>query len=369
MSSLDPAAVTLFMIPGDTQTEAKSVTLDSYPGKFDMLILFDRTGSMTFAGSHGLGAVRGNILSIISDIQFYVPDSKFAFAFFKDYCNQTFPCVGVGCTNPGGAVFAGDAPEYSMTQDMTATGLNIFTAMTSSPAPSGGGDAAEAQNYVWNKAYTDTAISWRTDSRKFVMMASDSEPHGAGTDGITGCTDTSVDPHSMSAVTELAALNTNHRSLIMLLQDIVPTTTTTITAYHSLADLAYPGGDAFSIDNATIETDVVNTVLNAFGTIADVHLEFVSASPSPASSTWVTLPSPITSVTAPGTHSLGSVSITMPIGTPTNTYTIVLKAVADGVDIGEQTITISPPLPDPATLPGKLGYYKDSSWHLIEDYA
>jgi hypothetical protein len=30
--------------------------------------------------------------------------------------------------------------------------------------------------------------------------------------------------------------------------------------------------------------------------------------------------------------------------------------------------TFSPP-PDPATLPGKLGYYKDGQWNLIPDYA
>ena len=85
-------------------------------------------------------------------------------------------------------------------------------------------------------------------------------------------------------------------------------------------------------------------VVAAFATVNNVHLEVVSASPAPASSSWITLPAPLgPGVPAPSTQTFGSLAINVPLGTPAGTYSFDIRAVADGIDIGHQALTIVVP--------------------------
>ena len=75
-----------------------------------------------------------------------------------------------------------------------------------------------------------------------------------------------------------------------------------------------------------------------------MHLEVDSASPSPADASWITLPSDLGPVAAPGTYTFGSIDINVPAATPGGVYTFDLVALADGVDVGHETITVNVPL-------------------------
>jgi hypothetical protein len=128
---------------------------------------------------------------------------------------------------------------------MTASSSDVQTALNGLSAD-GGGDNAEAHNLVFHNSYTPALggdIGWRAGTRKFVVVISDAEPHGAGTAGFGGCADTSTDPHGFNTATELAGMAANQRTLIMIRQ-VASTTTTSLACYQSLVAAGFTGGQA-----------------------------------------------------------------------------------------------------------------------------
>ncbi len=149
----------------------------------DIEIAIDTTGSMFSS----IAQAKADATNLVTAVQASVPDSQFAIVQFKD---------------------DGDIPEYEVVQAMTANATDVQTAVNGLFA-SGGGDAPEAYNLVFRNSYTpDTGgdIGWRAGSRKFVVVMGDAQPHGAGSAGLAGCTDASVDPHGLNTATELAGM-------------------------------------------------------------------------------------------------------------------------------------------------------------------
>lgn len=338
----------------------------SYSPKVDVLIGQDASGSMehstwddTFAAYiTGSGALVDQLVAAGVDL-------NVAVAQYKDYCRESVanggpgpPYADCGCSdhvfNPGSenTRYADDYPEYALRQAMTATKslitAGIISGEIAGPA-GGGGDSAEGLNYFLNKSHTDGAIGWRSGAKRVVLNHGDAEPHGAGTEGVSGCTDTSVDPHSLSILTELATMITDKVQLIMsLFREGNATTSATFAGYQGIAAAGYHGTAVHLATTSggtttfpSITSNFLSAPILADLAVADLHLEFDSASPSPADESWVTLPDPITDYVGYGFKSLGNVTVTAPLFTPTGFYTFNFNVVADGVVIGIKTVSLN----------------------------
>jgi len=353
--TLIPSFIEVTLSPGESIFESKEVILDAVPGELDVLIALDTTGSMA-PGTAQLGS---SFSSIVTGL-LAITDAKVGLVSFKDFCRQSIANGGpgplyadCGCTdhvnNPGAETHyhPEDYPDYAMLVAMTASDAPLNAAVAAIQAvPSGspggiegGGDAAEDYSLVFKNSVDDTSVNWRAASRKFLCVLGDAEPHNAGGDGIANCTDTTPDPHGLDAPTQLAYMASNHRTLIMCLQDLPFTTSATLAGYTSIAALAYTGGAAFTI-NPSLATNIVDAVSDSISVIEDVHLEVIDASPAPATTSWITPPDPVGPVTPPADFPAGNIEIAVPLGTPAGTYTFHLVALADGANVGEQEVIV-----------------------------
>jgi hypothetical protein len=320
-AGLSPPTASFTLRAGTGTTETKTVTVPATPPSADVEIAIDTTGSM----AAGIADAESEASAIVSGVQGSVANTDFAVVAFKDNVD------GSG--------------EYNVVQSMTPT-ASAITAALGTLGAGGGGDPPEAQNLVFHNSYTPLlgdGIGWRSGTRKFVVMISDAEPHGAGSAGIPGCTDTSADPHGLNTATELAGMAAAQRTLLMI-REVDGADTTTLACYQGLAAAAFSGGAAVDSGGSGLATQIVTLINAAFATVNNVHLEVVSAAPAPATPAWITLPAPLACpCAAPGTYTFGPLGINVPLGTPAGTYSFDIRAVADGIDIGHQALTVVVP--------------------------
>ncbi len=224
----------------------------------------DTTGSM----GPSITQAKNDASGIVSGVKADVPASQFAIVQFKDL---------------------GDTPEYEVVQPMTGNSTDIGNALSSLTA-SGGHDNPEAHNLVFRNSYTpaeDGPIGWRTGSKKIVVVISDAEPHGAGkaAEGLSGCTDTTADPHAYSTSTELAGMVAMgaDRTLFMIRQ---PSSISTLSCYQSIA--ARTGGSAVDA-GGSLGSQIVSLINGAFTGTTELHMDVVSATPAPATASWVAI--------------------------------------------------------------------------------
>jgi hypothetical protein len=342
-ASLSPPTATMTLRAGDatlgTATETKTADVPAKPPKADIEIAIDTTGSMQAS----IDQAKADAVNIVNGVQSSVPDTQFAIVAFKDFCTTTDPTSGPGCSFPGDPPYPGDYPEYDVVQAMTASSADVQTAINSLSAD-GGGDAAETHNLVFDNAQSPLVggdLGWRSGTRRFVVVISDAEPHGAGSAGFAGCTDTSADPHGLNTATELAGLAAAERTLIMIRQ-VSDNTTASLQCYQSLAAAGFAGGQAADA-GSSLSSQIVSLINAAFANVNDLHLEVASASPAPANASWISFsPASLGPVPAPSTQTF-TLTATVPGGTPAGTYSFDIEAVADGVDIGHQALTIVVP--------------------------
>jgi hypothetical protein len=344
-ASVTPASATFTLRAGDpvlgVATETKTVGVPAVPPKADIEIAIDTTGSM----APSIAQAESDATSIVSQVQAQVPDTDFAVVQFKD---------------------AGFSPEYQLLQAMTPNASDVQTALSGLSA-SGGGDNPEEYNKVFNMS-SDPATGWRSGTRKFVVVIGDAEPHGAGTAGFAGCADTSVDPDGFNTATELAGMAAAQRTLLMIRQ-VASTTTTSLQCYQSLAAAAFTGGEAVDA-GGDLATQIVSLVDDAFSTVSDVHMEVASAGPAPAAASWISFsPASVGPVPAPSTQTF-TLTATVPSGTPAGTYSFDIEALADGVDIGHQALTIIVPEKSltlsPATASNPIGTSHTVTAHVSD---
>ena len=340
-ASLSPPSATFTLRAGDatlgTATETKTVGVPATPPKADIEIAVDTTGSM----QPSINQAKADAAAIVAGVQGAVPDTEFAVVSFKDFCTTTAPVSGPGCSLSG-TPYPGDYPEYAVVQGLTPSAGDVQTALNGLSAD-GGGDFPEAHNLVFHNSYTPAVggdIGWRDGTRKFVIVLSDAEPHGAGSAGIANCTDTSADPHGLNTASELAGMAAAERTLIMIRQTGSPSAS--LACYQSLAAGAFSGGQAADA-GTSLSAQIVSLIEAAFSTVNDVHLQVASASPAPASASWISFaPAAVGPVPAPSTQTF-TLTATVPGGTPAGSYSFDVEAVADGVDIGHQALTIVVP--------------------------
>jgi hypothetical protein len=344
-ASVSPASATFTLRAGDAVLgvahETKTVGVPEVPAKADIEIAIDTTGSMT----DSINQAKADAAAVVSQLQGAVPDTEFAVVQFKD---------------------SGDSPEYQLVQALTGSASDVQTALNGLSA-GGGGDDPEAYNLVFNNA-EDVATGWRSGSRKFVVVIGDAQPHGAGSAGFAGCTDTSADPHGLNTATELAAMAANQRTLLMIRQ-VADTTTASLACYQSLVAAGFTGGQAVDA-GGNIGNQIVSLITDAFSTVNDVHLTVASASPAPAAASWIGFtPASVGPVPAPTTQTF-DLTATVPSGTPAGSYAFDIEALADGVDIGHQALTIVVPEKQltlsPATASNPIGTSHTVTAHAFD---
>ncbi|HVN60649.1 MAG TPA: vWA domain-containing protein [Gaiellaceae bacterium] len=186
------------------------------PRPLDVEIAIDTTGSM----GPTIEQAKTDAKALVAKIKTFAPGSEFAVVQFKD---------------------AGDEVEYELVQPLTGNAAAIENAIGTLTAV-GGGDAPEAYNLVFHNS-VDSSYGWRANSYKLVVVLGDAEPHGAGTAGFAGCTDATADPDGYGTASELAAMKSAQRTLIMIRQ-VSTKTTASLECYQSLTAAGYAGGAA-----------------------------------------------------------------------------------------------------------------------------
>lgn len=195
---------------------APAASAQSSTAPLDIEIAIDTTGSM----GPSIEQAKKDAKDIVRDTRSQFPDVRFAIVQFRD---------------------EGDTPEYQVMQPMTASEDAIAAAIAPLEAD-GGGDSPEAYNTVFQKSVTDTTIGWRAGARKLVTVIGDAEPHGAGSAGLDGCSDTTADPFGLSTLDVLGQMKSAQRTLNLVLQ--LSSAQTTLDCYKSLARRGYGEGNA-----------------------------------------------------------------------------------------------------------------------------
>ena len=314
-AELEPASATLVIEPGGSGVELKTVQVPAVPPKADILIAIDTTGSM----GPSIAQAKADANAIVTGVQESVPDTHFAVVEFRD---------------------AGDDPHYAVRQSMTASASAVQAAIDAMSA-GGGGDNAEAHNTVFRNSYTPALgapIGWREGTKKIVVVISDAEPHGAGTAELAGCVDTTSD--DFNTATELAGMAAADRTLFMIRQVAEGTTTTSLECYESIAAAAAPGGAGVNA-GSDLGPQIVSLIESSFTAVSDVHLEVVSA--DEGTEDWVSFDPPALSGVTPPTQVTFDVHVDVPESATPGNYSFVIRAVADGADIGQQTLTVAVP--------------------------
>ena len=305
--------------PGASASVAIDVAVPTRPPAADILIAIDTTGSM----GPSIDQAKSDATAIVNGVRAAVGDSQFAVVDFKDSVDGTL--------------------EYRVTHAMTGAAADVQAAINGME-PGGGGDAPEAHNLVLHNSYTPAvggAIGWRSGTKKIVVIISDAEPHGAGaaSEGLSGCLDTSGDIHGFSTSTELAGLAAADRTLFMIRQVSIASTSS-LACYQSIVART-PGGVA--VDSGTaLGSQIVSLIDSSFtANVADLHLLVASATPAPADASWISFsPTSMSDVATPSTQTF-TANVSVPAGTAAGTYTFDLTSIADGADIGHTSLTVT----------------------------
>jgi hypothetical protein len=241
LTCLAATAAVIAFASGGSPDAALASTQDNAPGQIDVELAFDTTGSM----GPSIEQAKRDGASIVARVRDVLPDTQFAVVSFRDY------------GNPGG--------EYEVLQPMTGDVAAVQTALgklrlASNRSPLN--TAAEEYNLLFQNSYTDAAIAWRPEARKVVVVVGDAQPHGAGTSGIPGCTDTSFDYHGLNTADVLAGMRAAQRTLVMIRQ-VSDKTSVSLGCYAAMAERAHVGGAALNGGAADLAGPIVSLIQSA----------------------------------------------------------------------------------------------------------
>ncbi len=316
-AAVTPPTASISVVAGEHGTVPIKVDIPAQPkpAETEVEIAIDTTGSM----GGPIATAKAQATQLVTDLTNALAPNvvRFAVVEFKDKT---------------------DVPEYAVHQAMTTSAAAVQTAINGLAA-GGGGDAPEAHNVVFRNSHSPSVggpIGWSAASRKFVVVISDAQPHGAGTAGIANCNDTTADPNGLNTATELAAMKSTQRTLFMVRAN----TFTPLSCYQSLADRAYKGGAGADL-SANLAGQITSLVMTGIATVADVYLAVGSATPAPAVAGWIgAAPPSYANVVTPASRTF-SLVVSPPLGTPTGTYTFDVYAEGDGVDLGHMSLRVT----------------------------
>jgi Mg-chelatase subunit ChlD len=304
----DPVVVTLSA--GESTTVNKTLHLDALPGAADIIIAIDTTGSMVGA----IAQAKAQATQLCTDVQNAIPGARFAIFDFRDVPDRP-ATQGVLILTP---VFTSSCAAVQAAIDTMSAG--------------GGGDIPEAYNWVFNKAYSDPVLdaSRNPDAVQFLVVLGDAPPHNSPAPAVApACGDTPPADAGISSDTEIAGLNANDITLLMINYGPV------LSCYQQLAGATggtavNAGGDLSAeiisqINEAAAHIDTVNLVVS--GMCPPVTISFTPPPPYGPFTAPVDIPftETITAPTVPGVYTCGVTAVVD--GTPRATQRVVVTVV------------------------------------------
>ncbi|MFN8473800.1 MAG: VWA domain-containing protein [Anaerolineae bacterium] len=344
------------LCPGQSAHETKHIFIPPAPGKADIVFAFDASGSMR----NEIGAAQSSASQIMNDLAALIPDVQFGVMDFLDYP-----------TSPYGA---SSDHAYLLRQAVTGD-RNAVQSAINAVTTGNGGDEPEAYTRALYESYSDTAIGWRRDARRFLIMFGDSVAHDddlnygvpnpayhTGTTWRTGYAPSYLDPgrdgvpgtgDDLDLQTVLSSMEASGVTLLFVVPnhyapvfpDLPSASVDTLYAYWQWwAYQTGAGGDAVKLTNAAdLPAAIKNLVTSASSHIS--RLELV-ADPSSYQS-WLTVnPPAYTNLTIPpgGLTVDFDVEIRVPPGTAVGQdYSFAVRAVGDGAVYGGQGVTVHVP--------------------------
>ncbi|MFN8483351.1 MAG: VWA domain-containing protein [Anaerolineae bacterium] len=357
--TLTPTPTSYFgptLCPGQSAHETKHIFIPPAPGRADIVFAFDASGSMR----NEIGVVQTNAIQIMNDLAGLIPDVQFGVMDFLDYPSDPY-----GGTNDH---------AYLLRQAVSGNRTAVQSAINAI-STGYGADEPEAYARALYESYSDPAIGWRRDARRFVIMFGDSvahddnlnygvpnPPYHTGTGWRTGYAPSYLDPgrdgipgtsDDLDLQTVLSGMEASSVTLLFVVPNhyaqIFPDlpSASVDTLYKYWQWWAYQtgaGGDAVKLANASdLPTAIKNLVTSASSRIT--RLELV-ADPSSYQS-WLTVSPPAyTNLTIPpgGLTADFEVDIRVPPGTAVGRdYSFAVRAVGDGAVYGGQGVTIHVP--------------------------
>jgi hypothetical protein len=306
--SISPTTFSATLGIGGTTSLNKTVTVTAgtpTTAQADVFFLVDTTGSM----SGTINTVKSGFSTIASSLS---GNYAFGVAFYGD------PSVGI-------------TQNVTTSQSATQTAINALGACN----PECGGDYPE-QNFAGITNVVNNG-SWRSGSKRIIVMAGDAESHDPGTGGAT------------KATTATALINGN-----VNLQTVDVGTMNSAGQFSgssSIYSLGAAGSYHSSLNPANLISDIIAAIGSAFSTYSNVSLALDASSGS--------------CVTVGGLGTVGSGSFDRSSGRTFNdsvtftgasagSCTVTINALVDGAIVAQEvdqfTVTSTTGVPEPASL-------------------
>ncbi|MHA7297681.1 vWA domain-containing protein [Pseudarthrobacter sp. MDT3-1] len=323
---------TITISAGETHTENLTVTVPRMPAKADIQIAIDTTGSQSGA----IDQAKAQATELVNTVHAAVPDANFSVVDFRD---------------------STDGPsEYVIRQPITNDAAAVQEAINTMSA-GGGGDYPEAQNLVLSRAASDDPALWRPNSRKFVVLITDAPPHGAAVNGFESCSDRSPDPHGLATNAVVADLAAAHRTLFAVTSASFMGGLTA-SCYNDIAAASMTGSAQQPL-GSDFGAQTLDMIEAASATVSDVHLEVAGQNPN---ASWISFsPAVIGPVKTPATIPF-TADIAVPADATEGDHVFDIVALADGGDIGHQTLTITVPPRNAAPVCTSAAAAQPSIW-------
>jgi Mg-chelatase subunit ChlD len=316
-----PNPVNVTLQAGASTNVNKTLHLDALPGAADIIIAIDTTGSMTNA----INQAKAQATALCNNVQSTIPGARFAVIDFKDVPDRP-------ATN--GVLIL--TPTFTSSCAVVQTAINTMSA-------SGGGDFAEAYNWVFHDSYSDAVLnaSRNPNAVQFLVVLGDAPPHNSPAPTVApSCGNQPPADAGITSDSEIAGLNANDITLLMI--HFSTPVNIPIACYNELTGATggtavESGGDLSSeiisqIQAAAAHIDSVNFVVS--GACPPVGLVFNPAPPYGPFTAPVNIPfvETITAPTVPGV------------------YACQVTAVVDGTPRAVQQLNVTVTPGNPATL-------------------
>lgn len=325
--------------PGQSASDSISIKIPMAVQKTDVLFVFDTTASTWYTNKTAAQDCT-NVMNQLNQMG----DVDYGVATFMDYTN-TYTSYGYSAKY--GGVSEGDYP-YRLDQPITSNDSLVISAFNNLPCGSGW-DPPEAYTRALYESYADTAVSWRPEARRIVVLIGDSNPHDnnlyegfnstlfslGGDPGRDGVMFTADDLDWQTVLQEMAANNT------------VLIHCRTANNYLSLWNFwtAMTGGETIDASGGSVESALASAITSRIAQNQVTNLHLVPSD----NGSWVTFDPVSYPVAALGTTKLFTATFSIPPGTMPGTYNFNLSAVDDtGTSFGDTPVEITVPL---AVLP------------------
>jgi hypothetical protein len=313
-----PNPVNVTLAPGASTTVHKTLHLDALPGRADIVIAIDTTGSMCGA----IAQAKAQATTLVNNIDAaFGPGSvvRYALVDFKDYPVSPF---GVPSDYP-----------YLVREPLTQ-GAAPFQAAVNTLTCGGGNDGPEAYNVVFHNTATSVGLAFDPNAVKFLVVLGDNIPHDTTQQAsFSACPNTSVDDPIGHTATTIGELNTQNITLLMINFGSV------LSCYQQLA--AATGGSAVN-NGGNLSTDIISQIQAAAAHIDTVNLVVSGACP-PVGISFNPAP-PYGPFTAPVDIQFDE-TISVPILAP-GVYSCAVTAVVDGTPRAIQHVNVTVGVPE-----------------------